>query len=84
VDAARERDALLGELRRASGLGGRVRGMSNADERARVNVTRTLRTTLARITELAPRAGAHLTASIRTGRACRYQPADGGPSRWRV
>ena len=23
-------------------------------------------------------------ASIRTGRACRYQPADGGPSRWRV
>ncbi|MDX6367002.1 MAG: hypothetical protein QOK30_2078 [Nocardioidaceae bacterium] len=84
VEAARERDALLGELRRATGLGGRDRGMSGADERARVNVTRTLRTTLTRITELAPRAGAHLTASIRTGRACRYQPADGGPSRWRV
>jgi hypothetical protein len=84
LEATRERDALLAELRSATGLGGRDRGMSGADERARVNVTRTLRTTLARIAELAPRAGAHLTASIRTGRACRYQPADGGPSRWRV
>jgi hypothetical protein len=84
VEAAHERDALLGELRRATGLGGRDRGLSGAEERARVNVTRTLRITLTRITELAPRAGAHLTASIRTGRACRYQPADGGPSRWRV
>ena len=82
--AATERDALLGELRRASGLGGRDRGVSGADERARVNVTRTLRATLDKITDAAPGAGAHLKASIRTGRACRYQPAPGGPDRWRV
>jgi tetratricopeptide (TPR) repeat protein len=82
--AATERDALLGELRRATGLGGRDRGVPGADERARVNVTRTLRATLDRITDAAPRAGAHLKASIRTGRACRYQPAPGGPPRWRV
>ena len=82
--AATERDALLGELRRATGLGGRDRGVSGADERARVNVTRTLRATLDRITDAAPRAGAHLRASIRTGRACRYQPAPGGPPRWHV
>jgi hypothetical protein len=82
--AATERDALLSELRRATGLGGRDRGVSGADERARVNVTRTLRATLDRITDAAPRAGAHLRASIRTGRACRYQPAPGGPPRWRV
>ena len=82
--AATERDALLGELRRATGLGGRDRGVSGADERARVNVTRTLRATLDRITDAAPRAGAHLRASIHTGRACRYQPAPGGPPRWRV
>ncbi len=80
--ATSEREALVAELRRASGLGGRDRGLSGADERARVNVTRTLRATLARITEVAPRAGAHLTASIHTGRACRYQPTAGGPSRW--
>ena len=80
--AATERDALLGELRAATGLGGRDRGVRGADERARVNVTRTLRATLDKITDAAPGAGAHLRASIRTGRACRYQPAPGGPSRW--
>jgi AAA ATPase domain len=82
--AGTEREALLDELRRATGLGGRDRGMSGADERARVNVTRTLRATLDRITDAAPRAGAHLAASIHTGRACRYQPGPGGPSRWHV
>jgi hypothetical protein len=51
---------------------------------ARVNVTRTLRATLDRIAGAAPAAGAHLSASIHTGRACRYQPVPGGPSRWRL
>ncbi len=46
ADAAEaERDALLAELRRASGLGGRPRETSAEAERARVNVTRTLRAT---------------------------------------
>jgi len=53
-------------------------------ERARVNVTRTLRATLDRISEVAPRCGQHLQASIQTGRTCRYEPAAGGPSSWRV
>ena len=82
--AGAERDALLGELRRAAGLGGRDRGVPGADERARVNVTRTLRAALGRITDAAPKAGAHLSASIRTGRACRYQPVPGGPRHWSV
>lgn len=82
--AGTEREALLDELRRATGLGGRDRGVSTADERARVNVTRTLRATLDRIADAAPRAGAYLAASIRTGRTCRYQPGPGGPSRWHV
>lgn len=82
--AATEREAVLGELRRATGLGGRDRGVSGAGERARVNVTRTLRATLDRITDAAPRAGAHLAASIHTGRACRYQPVPGGPTRWHL
>jgi hypothetical protein len=89
-DAARaavieaERAALLDELRRATGLGGRPRAVSNEAERARVNVTRTLRATLERIAAAAPQCGRHLQASIQTGRTCRYQPAAGGPERWRL
>ncbi len=89
-DAARacraedERQAVLAELRRAAGLGGRSRQVAAEDERARVNVTRTLRTALDRISAVAPVTGAHLAASVRTGRACRYQPAPGGPARWLV
>jgi len=82
--AERERQALLDELRRASGLGGRPRRLSSETERARVNVTRTLRATIERIEALAPRVGAHLQASIRTGNACRYEPATGGPAHWRT
>ena len=82
--AAQERDAVVDELRRAMGLGGRARRSSAASERARVNVTRTLRATIARIAVAAPRAAAHLEQSIRTGRACRYEPAAGGPDRWRT
>ena len=80
--AHRERQALVSELRRATGLAGRPRRATADAERARVNVTRTLRATMDRITMAAPIAGAHLTSSIRTGTMCRYQPATGGPDRW--
>ena len=79
-----ERQALLAELRRAAGLGGRDRVVAPEAERARVNVTRTLRATIERVAAAAPRAAAHLRASIRTGGNCRYDPAPGGPSRWHV
>jgi hypothetical protein len=82
--AEAEREWLLGELRRAAGLGGRIRRTTAESERARVNVTRTLRSALDRIRAVAPRAGAHLQASIRTGLECRYDPVPGGPARWRV
>lgn len=88
ADAARrveaERETLLAELRRARRLGGRVRDISPEAERARVNVTRGLRATIDRIALPAPRAAAHLRASIRTGRTCRYDPAPGGPVRWHL
>jgi hypothetical protein len=82
--AEAERAALIGELRRATGLGGRPRVTIDEAERARVNVTRTLRATIERITAAAPLAGAHLGASVRTGRSCCYQPASGGPLDWRL
>jgi tetratricopeptide (TPR) repeat protein len=79
-----ERQALVGELSRAAGLAGRNRLASLEAERARVNVTRTLRAAIERIAPAAPGTAAHLRASVRTGTACRYEPAPGGPSRWHV
>ena len=85
AEAARvERDALLDQLRRGSGLGGRPRSMDIEAERARVNVTRTLRAAVERIAIDAPRAAAHLDSCLHTGRLCRYQPGPGGPTRWHV
>nr|WP_269328371.1 ATP-binding protein [Kineosporia mesophila] len=77
-----ERAAVVNELRRATGVGGGSRRVTTETERARVNVTRTLWATVERVEALAPRAGAHLRASLRTGRYLRYAAAPGGPTRW--
>jgi hypothetical protein len=79
-----EREALVRELKRATGLGGRSRVPAGEAERARVNVTRSLWATVERLESAAPLAGAHLRMSLHTGRVCRYQPAPGGPARWLV
>ena len=84
VRAEAERTALVRELRGAAGLGGRVRRAAPEAERARVNVTRTLKMAIERIADTAPGAAAHLRASIRTGASCRYDPAPGGPDRWLI
>ncbi len=81
---ATERHALLSELKRAAGLSGRPRRLGDEDERFRINVTRTLWQAVERIEAAAPLAGAHLRASLRTGTRCRYEPAAGGPARWRA
>ena len=77
-----ERQALVRELRRATMLGGRPRRATADAERARVNVTRTIRVAIEHITLAAPIAGTYLQSSIRTGTRCRYQPAPGGPASW--
>ncbi len=82
--ALTERQALVGELHRATGLAGRPRRATADAERARVNVTRTIRAAIDRITLAAPIAGTHLQSSIRTGTLCRYQPASGDPESWRT
>ena len=84
VRAEAERTALVRELRGAAGLGGRVRRAAPEAQRARVNVTRTLKMAIERIADTAPAAAAHLRASIRTGASCRYDPAPGGPDRWLI
>jgi tetratricopeptide (TPR) repeat protein len=73
-DLEAERAALVAELKRAAGLAGRRRGFSDEAERARVNVTRTLRQALDQILTVDPEAGQHLLASVHTGTRCSYRP----------
>ena len=70
-----DRDALLDELRVATGLGGRDRPLGNsAAERARKAVAARLRETIRRIAAGLPELGAHLDRSVTTGAFCCYQP----------
>lgn len=80
--AEEEKEFLLAELRAAVGLGGRDRPTSSAAERARVNVTRAIRSGLARITEHHPTLGEHLAVTVRTGNFCSYTPDTRVPIRW--
>jgi tetratricopeptide (TPR) repeat protein len=79
-----ELDALVGELARAFGLGGRQRTASSASERARLNVTRALRAAIARLSEALPEAGAVLDRRVRTGFYCAYEPHTEDDILWNV
>lgn len=69
-----ERDALIGELSAAYGLGGRARRRGDSSERARSAVTQRIRDAIARIERAQPELGAHLRRSVRTGTFCVYEP----------
>jgi len=69
-----ELDQLVSELSRAFGLGGKERPTGSAAERARLNVTRALRSAIARIQEALPEAGAALDRQVRTGQYAAYEP----------
>jgi hypothetical protein len=77
-----ELDALVGELTRAAGLGGRSRPSASPAERARVNVTKAIRTAIKLIERESPALAGHLSASVRTGRFCSYAPPGEAPPRW--
>jgi len=70
-----ERSALISELSRAAGLGGRTRALgSSTTERARKAVTARLRGAISRISAVLPELGTHLDRSVLTGTSCRYEP----------
>lgn len=75
-----EHDALVDALAAAYGLGGRVRRLGDPAERARSTVTARIRDSLRRIDRAHPALGAHLRASVSTGRCCVYRPEP--PVRW--
>lgn len=79
-----ELDVLVAELARAFGLGGRERPASSAAEKARLNVTRALRTAVARVQGLAPEAGDALDRGLRTGAYCAFAPKPDEPVHWIV
>jgi hypothetical protein len=79
-----EIEALLRELKRATGLGVRDRLTGSDAERASVNVVRSLRRAIAAITQQADGLGAHLEVSVRTGRCCGYLPEPAAALSWTV
>lgn len=76
----KERQALLDELRRAAGLGGRSRAIHDDRERLRKTVTARIRDVLRRLDDRHPALAAHLRQAVHTGAHCVYAPA--GPVSW--
>jgi tetratricopeptide (TPR) repeat protein len=82
--ARSEREFIAHELAAAVGLGGRDRMAASASERARVSVTRAVKSAVARIREHSSRLGDHLAATVRTGTYCSYAPDPRVPVSWRL
>jgi hypothetical protein len=77
-----ELDLLTQELARAIGLRGRDRTFSSPSERARINLTKAIRTAIRLIDKHCPELAAHFEASIQTGRSCSYTTPGAPPPSW--
>jgi non-specific serine/threonine protein kinase len=82
--ARKELEFVRSELSTAVGIGGRDRETGSHSERARINVTRAIRSTLKRIAGYDARIGAELEAGVKTGTFCVYQPDPLRPLVWIV
>ena len=79
---AAERDALLGQVRAATGLGGRPRVPGSVHERARIAVRKAIVNAIDRIAAADPPLGRLLSDTVTTGGICRYDPDPDRPVRW--
>jgi hypothetical protein len=70
----REKEAILAELSRAFGLGGRSRRAASATERARVNVQKRIKEAIARVSEADAELGRFFDRAVRTGTFCCFRP----------
>jgi len=84
ASARAEYAAIADELASATGLGGRDRRTGTAGERARLNVTRAIRSAIARVAEHDGALGEHLSTCVHTGRVCVYRPDSRAPVAWAV
>jgi hypothetical protein len=80
----KECDELVTQLAAAFGLSGRSRPASSTTERARLNVTRSLRTAISRIRSDLPEGGEVLDRRVRTGLYCVFEPGCDDPVTWVV
>lgn len=80
--AQAEIDFLTDELAAAMGLGGRNRKAASVAERARLSVTKSIKTALRKIGKNHSALGYHLTTSIKTGTFCSYTPDPTHPISW--
>ena len=74
--ARAEREMLSREIASGTGLHGGLRRAASHRERARVNVTRQIKSAIDAIRKVNPPLGRHLANCISTGSTCRYAPAD--------
>jgi non-specific serine/threonine protein kinase len=84
--AAKARDEMQGiaqHLASAVGLGGRDRKASSDAERARCAATKCIKQAIQKIAETIPTLGHHLTARIKTGYFCSYNPHPDRPVAWK-
>jgi hypothetical protein len=80
---AGERDALIGELTTAFGLGGRARKLGPSPaERARSTVTQRIRDAIRHVRDVDGALADHLERTVRTGTFCVYQPDE--TVRWQL
>ena len=70
-----ERDALVAELARSVGRGGRPRRLGDDTEKARKTVTARIHRALRLLDTHHPALAAHLRQAVHTGTTCRYEPA---------
>jgi hypothetical protein len=82
--AREEMDFVARELAGAVGLGGRDRKSASKSERARVNVTRSIRSVMKRIQDFDGDLGRELESTVRTGTFCAYEPDPRRPVSWTI
>jgi tetratricopeptide (TPR) repeat protein len=82
--AEHEIEAITRELEASIGLGGRSRRAASPAERARINVTKSIRAAIERIAEACPDIGTHLSSAVRTGAVCMYFPDPASAISWRL
>lgn len=81
--ARAEINAIARYLATATGLGGRDRKASSEAERARCAVTKRIKQAIQKIAAAIPALGHHLTARVKTGYFCSYNPHPERPVEWK-
>ena len=80
--ARAEMELIADQLAAAVGLGGRDRPVGADAERARLTVTKVIKSALEKIRANQPELARYLAASIKTGYFCGYTPDPKRPGTW--